>query len=132
MTKQSGWGDNEIGAPWQTGVCNDENLDVQGGDRMAIAEVSVVPLGTGSPSVSQYVARAVKVLQQQRDIKYETTAMGTIVEGDLDTILTVVKKMHEAVFGEDVVRVVTTVKIDDRRDKPQGMRDKVASLKKKL
>lgn len=99
---------------------------------MAIAEVSVVPLGTGSPSVSQYVARAVKVLQQQKDIKYETTAMGTIVEGDLDTILTVVKKMHEAVFGEDVVRVVTTVKIDDRRDKPQGMRDKVASLRERL
>jgi uncharacterized protein (TIGR00106 family) len=99
---------------------------------MAIAEVSVVPLGTGSPSVSHYVARAVKVLQQQKGVKYETTAMGTILEGDLDAILAVVRNMHEAVFGDGVSRVVTTVKIDDRRDKTQSMGDKVASLTKKL
>ena len=99
---------------------------------MAIAEISVVPLGTKTPSVSQYVARAIKVLEREKDIRYEITAMGTIVEGDLDTILAVVKKMHEATLGEGVARVLTTVKIDDRRDKPQGMKEKVASLKKKL
>jgi len=99
---------------------------------MAIAEISVVPLGTKTPSVSQYVARAVKVLEREKGMKYELTAMGTIVEGDVDRILAVVKKMHEQVFGEGVARVVTTVKIDDRRDKPQGIRDKVDSLKKKL
>jgi uncharacterized protein (TIGR00106 family) len=99
---------------------------------MAIAEISVVPLGTKTPSVSQYVARAVKVLEREKDIKYEMTAMGTIIEGDLDRILAVVKKMHEGTFGEGVVRVLTTVKIDDRRDKAQGMKEKVDSLKKKL
>jgi len=95
---------------------------------MAIAEISVVPLGTNSPSVSKYVAQAVKALQQEKDLKYETTAMGTIVEADLDKILRVVKKMHEGTFGEGVARVLTTVKIDDRRDKSQSMKDKVASL----
>jgi uncharacterized protein (TIGR00106 family) len=99
---------------------------------MAIAEISVVPLGTKTTSVSQYVARAVKVLEQEKDIKYEMTAMGTIIEGDLDKILAAVKKMHEGTFGEGVVRVVTTIKIDDRRDKAQGMKEKVDSLKKKL
>ena len=99
---------------------------------MAIAEVSVVPLGTKTPSVSQYVARAVRVLEQEKDIKYETTAMGTIIEGDLDRILAVVKKMHEGTFGEGVARVLTTVKIDDRRDKARGMSEKVTSLNKKL
>ena len=99
---------------------------------MAIAEVSVVPLGTKTPSVSQYVARAVKVLEQEKDIKYETTAMGTILEGDLDRILAVVKKLHEGVFGEEVARVLTTVKIDDRRDRARGMKEKVDSLRTKL
>ncbi|NWF78074.1 MAG: MTH1187 family thiamine-binding protein [Chloroflexi bacterium] len=99
---------------------------------MTIAEISVVPLGTKTPSVSQYVARAVKVLEREKDIKYETTPMGTIIEGDLDRILAVVKKMHEATFGEGVARVLTTVEIDDRRDKTQGMKEKVDSLKKKL
>ena len=99
---------------------------------MAIAEISVVPLGTKTPSVSQYVARAVKVLEREKDIKYEMTAMGTIIEGDLDKILAVVKKMHEGTFGEGVARVITTIKIDDRRDKAQGMKEKVDSLRKKL
>jgi uncharacterized protein (TIGR00106 family) len=99
---------------------------------MAIAEVSVVPLGTKTPSVSQYVARAVKALEQEKGIRYEMTAMGTIIEGDLDRILAVAKKMHEGTFGEGVARVLTTVEIDDRRDKAQGMKEKVDSLKKKL
>jgi uncharacterized protein (TIGR00106 family) len=99
---------------------------------MAIAEISVVPLGTKTPSVSQYVARAVKVLEHEKDIKYEITAMGTIIEGDLDRVLTVVRKMHEETFGDGVARVVTTIKIDDRRDKAQSMKGKVDSIRKKL
>lgn len=99
---------------------------------MAIAEISVVPLGTKTPSVSKYVARAVKVLQKEKDVKYEITAMGTIIEGDLDKIVSVVKKMHEETFGEGVARVLTTIKIDDRRDKAQGMKEKVNSLKREL
>jgi uncharacterized protein (TIGR00106 family) len=99
---------------------------------MAIVEVSVVPLGTKTPSVSQYVARAVRVLEREKNLKYETTAMGTIIEGDLDRILTAVKKMHEGIFGEGVARVITTIEIDDRRDKAQGMKEKIDSLKKKL
>jgi len=93
---------------------------------MAIAEVSVVPLGTKTASVSQYVARAVKVLEQEKGIRYELTAMGTIIEGDLGRILAVVKTMHEATFAEGVARVLTTVKIDDRRDKAQSVKRKVA------
>jgi uncharacterized protein (TIGR00106 family) len=99
---------------------------------MAIAEVSVIPLGTKTPSASQYVARAIKALEQEEGIKYETTAMGTIIEGDLDRILAVVKKMHEGTFGEGVTRVITWVEIDDRRDKAQGMKSKLNSLRKKL
>ena len=99
---------------------------------MTIAEVSVVPLGTETASVSQYVARAIRVLEQEKGIQYQTTAMGTILQCDLDTILAVVRKMHEETFGEEVARVVTTVRIDDRRDKAQGIEEKVGSLKRKL
>ena len=99
---------------------------------MAIAEVSVVPLGTKTASVSRYVARAVRVLEQQKGIKYEIAPMGTVLEGDLDRILAAVKKMHEGVFGEGVVRVLTTIKIDDRRDKPLTMKGKLDSVRKKL
>ena len=99
---------------------------------MAIVEVTVVPLGTKTPSVSQYVARAIRILEREKDLKYETTAMGTIVEGNLDRILVAVRKMHEEIFGEGVTRAITTVKIDDRRDKAQSMKAKLDSLQKNL
>jgi len=99
---------------------------------MALIEISVIPLGTPTPSVSQYVAQAVKVLESEKDIKYELTAMGTIIEGDLEQVLTLARKMHEAVFNAGIMRVVTTIKIDDRRDKTSSMSSKMESLERKL
>jgi uncharacterized protein (TIGR00106 family) len=99
---------------------------------MAMLEISVVPLGTASPSVSHFVAGAVKTLKEARGIKYELTPMGTVVEGDLDIILECAKKMHRAGFGEGVKRVVTTIKIDDRIDKPLTIAGKVSSVWSKL
>ncbi len=99
---------------------------------MAVVEISVVPLGTKSPSVSKHVARVIRVLQEAGEIKYELTSMGTIIEGDLDIIMAVVRKMHESAFIDEVMRVVTTIKIDDRRDKPLSMSGKLDSLKREL
>ncbi len=99
---------------------------------MALIEVSIIPLGTKTPSISQYVAQAVKVLKEEKSIKYEITAMGTIIEGDLERLLSLVAKMHEAVIAAGPMRVVTTVKIDDRRDKSSSISSKLESLKREL
>ncbi|MDD5093557.1 MAG: MTH1187 family thiamine-binding protein [Dehalococcoidia bacterium] len=99
---------------------------------MAIVSVSVVPLGTGSPSVSDYVARALKVAEKQKGVKVELTPMGTVLEGDLDQVLTLIRQMHESVFDEDVKRVLTSIRIDDRRDKLAMMEEKVRSVQQKL
>ena len=99
---------------------------------MAIVEVSIVPLGTETPSISKYVTKAVQVLQTEENIKYELTAMGTIIEGDLERLLTLVGKMHRAVLDAGVMRVVTTVKIDERRDKALSISSKVEAVKREL
>ena len=99
---------------------------------MAIVEVSITPLGTKTPSVSKHVARALRALRQEKNIKYELTSMGTILEGDLGEILRVVQHMHEGAFDGEVKRVVTAIKIDDRRDKPLSATGKVESVLKKL
>jgi len=99
---------------------------------MAIAEISVVPVGTKTPSLSKYIARVVQVLQDQSKVNYELTPMGTIIEGDLDHVMRVLRKMHESAFSDDVARVVTTIKIDDRRDKVSTTDSKVQSVKRKL
>ena len=99
---------------------------------MAIIDVSIVPVGTPTPSVSQYVAGAVQILQREPDIRYELTAMGTIIEGDLERLLTLAGRMHQSAFEAGVMRVVTTVKIDERRDKPSSMSSKIEAVKRVL
>ena len=99
---------------------------------MVIAEVSIIPLGTGSSSVSEYVAGAITVLAQQKDVKYQLTPMGTIIEGDLVRVLDAITKMHESAFVANVKRVVTRITIDDRRDKAASMESKVKAVNEKL
>jgi len=99
---------------------------------MVIAEVSVLPVGTGSPSVSQYVARAVKAIGQQKGIKHQVTATGTILAGELADVLEAVKKMHESLFDGKVKRVVTILRLDDRRDKELTIGYEVDSVMKRL
>ncbi len=99
---------------------------------MAVAEISVIPIGTDSPSISRDVAAAVGVLRSEKGLKYELASMGTIVEGDVKDILRVAGRMHQAVLDGGAQRVVTSIKIDDRRDKPLTMKGKVESVKRKL
>ncbi|WP_432664625.1 MTH1187 family thiamine-binding protein [Wukongibacter baidiensis] len=99
---------------------------------MAIVEFTIVPLGTKDTSLSKYVADCHKVLEEVEDIKYQLTPMGTIVEGDLDQILETIRKMHEVPFKNGALRVSTSIKIDDRRDKVSSMDGKVKSVQEKL
>jgi uncharacterized protein (TIGR00106 family) len=98
---------------------------------MAVVFLTITPLGTGSPSVSRYVAGVEQILRATR-LKSQLTAMGTIIEGDLDEILKVVRQMHEHPFTQGAVRVSTLIKIDDRRDKEHTIAGKMASVEEKL
>jgi uncharacterized protein (TIGR00106 family) len=99
---------------------------------MAIIDISVVPVGTQSPSVSRYVAGAVRILENEPDIKYELTPMNTIVEGELGKLMSLAQRMHESAFDAGARRVVTTIRIDDRRDKPLTMNGKKRAVIDKL
>lgn len=98
---------------------------------MPIVFVTVVPLGTATPSVSQYVAGVERILRES-GLKHELTGMGTIIEGELDAILPVVRKMHEHPFGQGVMRVSTSIRIDERRDKHSSIEGKVRAVREKL
>jgi uncharacterized protein (TIGR00106 family) len=98
---------------------------------VAVVFLSITPIGTGTPSVSRYVAGVQEILRAS-GLRSELTAMGTILEGDLDEILRVVRRMHEHPFTQGAVRVSTLVKIDDRRDKEHTIAGKMKSVREKL
>jgi uncharacterized protein (TIGR00106 family) len=98
---------------------------------MAVVFVTIAPLGTATPSVSRYVAGCERILKES-GLTHELTAMGTIIEGDLDEVLAVIRRMHESPFADGAVRVSTLVKIDDRRDKEHTIARKMKSVREKL
>lgn len=97
---------------------------------MAIVAVSISPTGSGS-SVSEFVAAALRVVEAQDEVAWELGPMFTTLEGDLDAVLALIRRMQEAVFDAGAVRVGTVLKIDDRRDKVATMADKVSSARAK-
>ncbi len=100
---------------------------------MSIMEISIVPLGTKTASVSKYVASSIEVLKKEKGVKYKLTSMGTIVEADsVVSLLRIASKMHNKVLNSGIKRVVTTIKIDDRKDKKLTMAKKIKSVRKKL
>ncbi len=98
---------------------------------MAVVFVSITPLGTGSTSVSRFVAGVERILRDT-GLRHQLTAMGTIIEGELDEVLAVIRRMHEHPFAQGAVRVSTLVKIDDRRDKEHTIDGKLRSVEEKL
>ena len=92
-----------------------------------------MPVGQAGTSVSRYVAVAVNALKNVDGLDFEVTPMGTILAAkDLDTIFEAVRRAHEAVIAAGIKRVSSTLRIDDRRDKPRTMKDKVKTVQKQL
>ena len=95
-----------------------------------IAYFTIIPVGQESTSLGSYVATAITAINQVEGLSCEVTPMGTVMEAEkLETILDAVKAAHEALVAKGIVRVESTLIIDDRRDKPRTMKDKVNSVK---
>ncbi len=98
---------------------------------MVVAEVSVVPLGVGT-STSSVVAEAVRSLEGLPGVRWELHAMGTVVEGPPEAVWEAARRMHEAAFKAGAQRVLTTLRLDDRRDKEASMESKVRAVRERL
>jgi len=98
---------------------------------MPVMQIKILPLGTGSPAMSKWVAGAVQVIKDS-GLKYELTPMATVVEGEIDELLALARRVHETPFEAGAQRVVTIIEIDDRRDRPMSMEQKVEAVEEKL
>ena len=95
-----------------------------------VVNFSIVPIGKET-SLSTQVAEVLTIVSES-GISYRLHAMGTILEGTWASVLEVVKKMHESVFDDQIQRVVTTIRIDDRRDRESSVERKIQSVTEKL
>lgn len=98
---------------------------------MALMQLTVIPLGLGSPSVGEYVADIEKFLQQE-GVACQLNDMGTVIQGKGAELLGLAARIHELPFNKGVKRVITHIVLDDRRDQAVAIGDKVASVRARL
>ena len=94
-----------------------------------LVEFSMVPMGKGD-SISAEVARIVDLIDKS-GLKYETHAMGTLIEGSWDECLSLIRQCHDK-LRESAPRVYTRIAIDDREGDKSKMDRKLASVQEKL
>jgi uncharacterized protein (TIGR00106 family) len=96
---------------------------------MVLLEFSMTPLGKGE-GVSPYVARSIDIVDRS-GLKYRLTPMGTILEGEWDDVMRVVRECHER-MREDCDRITTSIRIDYRAGASGRLEAKVTSVEEKL
>ena len=94
-----------------------------------LVEFSIVPVGKGV-SVGSDIAKVIRIVENS-GLPYKLNPMGTVVEGKWDELMALIKRCHRVVLrnGE---RVVTSIKIDDRKGRSNMIEGKIISLEKRL
>ena len=91
--------------------------------------LSVFPIGKGT-SLSKYVAEAIQEIEKS-GLDYRLTAMGTVIEGDWEPVMKLIKKVRDRLLHVSE-RVYMTVSIDDKKDRRRRIEDKVRSVENAL
>jgi uncharacterized protein (TIGR00106 family) len=96
---------------------------------MVLLEFSMSPLGKGE-SVGAYVARSLEIVEQS-GLDYRLHAMGTVLEGEWDEVMGVVKQCYDA-MRTDCPRISCSIKIDAREGASGRLASKVQSVEQRL
>lgn len=99
---------------------------------MTLVDFTVVPLGSGGTSLSSFVALVQEELGKS-GLTNRLNPMSTTVEGELADILAFIEHLHKRLRDAGYKRISTSIKIDDRFDKPgPHMERKIQAVKRKL
>jgi uncharacterized protein (TIGR00106 family) len=97
------------------------------------AEISIEPISTSDTSMGKEIAAVYDAIRNNQNLKKVTlTPMSTQIESDnLDDILQAIRLAHNSAKSTGVKRIISTIRIDERLDKPNTLEEKVKSVKGK-
>ena len=98
---------------------------------MALMEITVIPLGTGSPSVGKYIADIERFLRD-KNIEHSLNDMATVISGPTEALLRLASEIHRIPLKMGVQRVITQITLDERSDLDRKIGEKQQSVKQRL
>ena len=97
------------------------------------AEISIEPIGTSDTSIGREITAAYDAIRSIPNLKVTLTPMNTQIESDnIDDILQAIRVAHDSAKSAGAKRIISTIRIDERFDKPNTLEDKVQSVKSKI
>lgn len=97
------------------------------------AEISIEPIGTSNTSMGKEIAAAYDAIRNTRNLKVTLTPMSTQIESyNLDDIFQAIRAAHNSAKSAGAKRIISTIRIDERLDKPNSLDEKVQSVNAKI
>ena len=94
-----------------------------------LVQFSTFPVGA-KESLAKDVAKIIDIIDKS-GLSYRLTAMSTIVEGNWDEVMALVKKCHQT-MKKSHGRIYTTMVVDDRKGARNRLTGKVEDIEKVL
>jgi uncharacterized protein (TIGR00106 family) len=76
----------------------------------ALLSIQIIPKTKNNEDVIPYVDRAIQVIQES-GVKYQVNSLETTMEGDIEQLLGIVKKMNDAMIEFGSPSVLSQIKI---------------------
>ncbi|CCD22886.1 Ecm15p NDAI_0A07320 [Naumovozyma dairenensis CBS 421] len=96
-----------------------------------LADICMVPIGTSSASVSDFVA-LIETKIRESELKSTLHSAGTTIEGPWDEVMNLIGSIHEYAHENGYIRIQSDVRIGTRVDKHQTAQDKIDTVLKKM
>lgn len=94
-----------------------------------LIELSITPLG-GDTHTSDELAEVLRLVDES-GLPYQLTPTATVIEGEWDAVMPLVKRCHERA-REMSAHVVTTIKIEDEEGATGKLTSNIASVEEKI
>jgi uncharacterized protein (TIGR00106 family) len=94
-----------------------------------LVELSIVPVG-GSRHLSDFVSALVHEVHES-GLAYTLTPSGTVIEGDWDEVMPVVRSAHKKALS-DSGHLVTTIRIEDESGGTAKLSSNIQNVEEKL
>ena len=92
-------------------------------------ELSITPLG-GDTHLSEELAKVLELIDAS-GLPYQLTATATLIEGEWDAVMQLVRQCHER-MREFSPHVITSIKIEDEAGEHHKLTANVASVEEKV
>lgn len=96
-----------------------------------IADLCLIPIGTPTPSVSDYIVEVEKKIKAS-GLKSELHSAGTAIEGPWDEVMSLIGELHQTVHEMGIFRVQSDIRVGTRTDKTESIESKIESVEAKL